>query len=425
LVIGSGAREHALSERLLESDSVETVLVSPGNPGTAQASRQLAEAGKTRTNVHGDPLRVALDARPDLVVVGPEAPLAAGLIDELKAEGLLAFGPSRAAARLEASKTFMKEFAKEAGIRSARHVTLSSVDQLDAALSEFPAPPVVKADGLCAGKGVTVAQSHSEARAAALEMLSGAAFGAAAETLVLEERIDGYEVSLHALCDGEKGLLLPFAQDHKRIGNGDTGPNTGGMGSYAPTPQVAPSLHDHALRQVLEPALATMKKRGTPFVGSLFGNLMITPSGEPVLLEFNVRFGDPETQVLMGLLDGDLCEALMGAARGNLELGCVSINRRSSVCLVLASYGYPGTPRKGDVITGIQAAEAMGDVRVLHAGTSESEGKLVTSGGRVLSVVARADSLRDAHGLAYRAADAIHFDGLQRRDDIASQALGV
>ncbi|MFO7180409.1 MAG: phosphoribosylamine--glycine ligase [Pseudomonadota bacterium] len=421
LVLGSGGREHALALRLLASPSVREVIVVPGNAGTARPPASLSE--KVLRNASGSPLDVARAERPDLVVIGPEQPLCDGLADALAAEGHLVFGPSRAAARLEGSKAFMKEFATRHGIPTARHVVVSQPSELDAALATFSAPPVVKADGLCAGKGVLVAPDHESARRAALAMLSGESFGDAGRTVVLEERIEGQEASIHAICDGERYVLLPAAQDHKRIFDGDAGPNTGGMGTYAPAPLVTEALARVIEERIVRPTFRGMAAEGTPFRGTLFAGLMITSAGEPMLLEFNVRFGDPETQVLMETLDGDFAEALVGAARGALAPDAVVASNRHALCVVVAASGYPGTPRTGDVITGLEEAEAVPGVRVYHAGTRLEGGRVLTAGGRVLGVTASASALDVAHERAYAAVARLRFEGMQFRRDIGTRAL--
>jgi len=421
LVVGSGGREHALADRLLASASVAEVIVNPGNAGTAAGH---APNGKTLRNLAGSPLDIARAERVDLVVVGPEAPLCAGLVDELERQGIRTFGPSRAAAELEGSKAFMKDFAERHRLPTARHRLVRQASELEAALATFSDPPVVKADGLCAGKGVVVAATFDEAQRAAKAMLSGELFGEAGAKVVLEQRIVGTEVSVHAICDGKRFLLLPPAQDHKRIGDGDSGPNTGGMGTYAPAPLVTAELGARIRREIFEPALAGMAADGVPFRGTLFAGLMIAPDGEPMLLEFNVRFGDPETQVMMNAIEGDLGEALDAAARGELDPGVLSASGQHAVCVVLAAAGYPGTPRAGDAISGLEQAAAVEGVRVYHAGTRLDGGRTVTAGGRVIGVTGRGPTLTEAHARAYAAVERIAFSGMQFRRDIAARALG-
>jgi len=422
LVVGSGGREHALALRLLECPSVREVVVVPGNAGTRSAPPHLAP--KVLRSLVAAPLEATKAERPDLVVVGPEAPLCAGLADELGAAGFRVFGPSQAAARLEGSKAFMKDFVVRQGIRTARHEVVRELASLDGALGRFPVAPVVKADGLCAGKGVVVAASHAEAREAAAAMLSGAAFGDAGRIVVLEERVEGSELSLHALSDGERFVVLPAAQDHKRLLDADRGPNTGGMGTYAPAPLATPALVARAEREIFARAVSGMAAEGYPFRGVLFAGVMVTPAGEPVLLEFNVRFGDPETQVLMQTTRGDLGDALDAAARGALDPTALQPNGEHALCVVLAAPGYPESPRTGGIITGLDAAGEVQGVRVLHAGTAARGDAVVTSGGRVLGVTAHAASLEAAHARAYAAIGRIHFDGMQFRRDIGGRALG-
>jgi phosphoribosylamine--glycine ligase len=421
LVVGSGGREHALALRLLASASVSEVIVCPGNAGTRAAP---AGSGKRFTNAAGDPAEVAREHRVDLAVIGPEAPLCDGLVDRLAKEGIVAFGPSRLAARLEGSKAFMKDFAARHGILTARHVVLNDASGAERAVASFERPPVVKADGLCAGKGVVVAASKEEAISAARSMLSGERFGEAGRTVVLEERLEGAEASVHAISDGERFIMLPSAQDHKRIGDGDTGPNTGGMGAYAPAPLIDPELAERVRRDVLERAVVGMAEAGTPYRGALFAGLMVSPSGDPYLLEFNVRFGDPETQVLMNVIDGDFGDALAAAAQGELDVRALGDANAHAVCVVLAASGYPGAPRTGDTITGLDEASAVAGVTVYHAGTRAEGDRIVTAGGRVLGVTARAPSLEVARDRVYRAAALIDFSGKQFRRDIALSALG-
>jgi len=420
LVIGSGGREHALATRLLACESVCEVVVSPGNAGTSHS----ALPGKVLRSVAGDALAVAESERPGGIVIGPEVPLCDGLVDRLSDAGHVVFGPTRLAAQLEGSKAFMKRFAARHGIPTGRFHVVTSVEEAERAVRDFEQAPVVKADGLAAGKGVVVADTHAQALEAARAMLSGAAFGAAGRTVVIEERVPGAEASVHAICDGERFVLLPAAQDHKRIFDGDRGPNTGGMGTYAPAPLVTPALQERIRAEIFERALRGMVADGHPFRGVLFAGLMISETSDISLLEFNVRFGDPETQVLMAVLDGDLAAALAAAARGELRPELLEVSQDHALCIVLAAAGYPEAPRTGDVITGLERANAVPGVQVFHAGTSLRDGQVVTSGGRVLGVTARGSTLREAHARAYQAADEIAFEGRQFRRDIGARALG-
>lgn len=426
LVVGSGGREHALALRLLESPQVGDVIVAPGNAGSARPATP-REDGKVLRNAEADALAVARRERPDLVVVGPEAPLCAGLADELSEAGLTVYGPSREAARLEGSKAFLKSFAVECGIDTASYRIVSSESELDDAFSAFEAVPVVKADGLCAGKGVIVTDDRSAALSAAREMLSGRAFGEAGRRVVLEERLSGPEVSLHAICDGRRGWLLPLVQDHKRIGDGDTGPNTGGMGTYGPVALPSPSLASHFRDRVLEPVLEGMAKRGAPFRGTLFANLMLVPGRGPMLLEINARFGDPETQVLTNVVQEDWYEVLLSAARGALTPrdDLLSGLDQHALCVILAAPGYPESPRVGDPIEGLDDVARRPGVTAYHAGTRAVGDRVLTAGGRVLGITAVGDTLERAHQMAYEAADAVRFEGKQMRRDIGARAPGI
>jgi phosphoribosylamine--glycine ligase len=419
LVVGGGAREHALCVALDKSPSVGRVMAVPGNAGIGRKwSCHPIRYGDRDTF-----FEIVEQNAVDLVVVGPEGPLVEGMADELVKRGVAVFGPSAKAARLEGSKVFMKTFAQEVGIPTAPFKVFKSPTAARAYVRSLQAPPVIKADGLCAGKGVVVADSLSDALSAVDAILERRAFGDSGASIVVEERLQGQEASVQAMCDGERMFVLPAAQDHKRLKDGDQGQNTGGMGAYAPAPVITPELGARIRERILEPALAGMRDRGMPFRGVLFAGLMITPEGDPYLLEFNVRFGDPEAQATLPLLEGDFGEACYACARGELKEGMLTIDDRHAMCVVLASHGYPGNVRTGDSIRGLDAVEQLQDVSVYHAGTRALGDRLVTGGGRVVSIVGLADSLPKARDRAYDACEKVSFEGMQFRRDIGGRAL--
>jgi len=418
LVVGGGGREHALAASLARSPGVREVVCAPGNAGIAEAARCVPVDVADLDAV----VRIARDVRADLVVVGPEAPLCAGLVDRLAAAGVLAFGPSAAAARLEGSKSFAKHFMKRHGIPTAGFSVHEGEAALTAALRARPEGPVVlKADGLAAGKGVRVCASRDEALSAVPELCGS--LGDAARTVLVEECLVGEEVSFHVLSDGARVLALDPAQDHKRLEDGDRGPNTGGMGAYAPAPIVDEALRRRILDEIAVPTVRGMAAEGAPLRGVLFLGLMIV-KGEPWVLEYNVRFGDPETQVIVPRAEGDLAGALAAAARGDLSSADLRAGGGASLVVVLASAGYPASARKGDVVTGLDRAVRHEGVQVFHAGTArDAAGRVVTAGGRVLGVSARGASVTEAARRAYAAVADIRFEGLQARSDIGRRAI--
>jgi phosphoribosylamine---glycine ligase len=421
LVIGSGGREHALAWALARSRHVDDIVCAPGNPG-------MAELGECMPVVASDPAAVvdlAAKLEPELVVVGPEDPLVAGVVDALEDAGHRAFGPRAAAARLEGSKAWMKDVLVAAGVPTARHAAFEAGDE-DRALAFLETLPglyVIKTDGLAAGKGVVVTESIVEARDAVRAYLSGAAFGAAGTTCVIEEGLTGPEISLFALCAGGEARLLATAQDHKRAFDGDTGPNTGGMGAYSPVPFVGADVIESVMHDAVAPTLAELDRRGAPFRGALFCGLMLTPDG-PKVLEYNIRFGDPECQVLVPRIASDVYVHLTEAASGALE---TAIELADVACagVVLAAGGYPPAPdHKGDVVHGLGTAGARDGVTVFHAGTAfDDDGVVVTSGGRVLTVTAVGADLAQARDRVYAAAADISWPGVHYRRDIGAQAL--
>ena len=417
LVVGSGGREHAMAWRLAQSPRVQKVYVAPGNGGTA------AENGVENLAVTEIPKLVDFCRKEtiQLTVVGPEAPLAAGIVDEFQAAGLRIFGPTRAAAQLESSKDFAKRFMVRHGLPTARHATFTSAAEAKAYVDREGAPIVIKADGLAAGKGVVVATTRDEAHRAVDAMLGSGSLGEAGARVVIEEFLRGEEASFIVMSDGTHVLPLATSQDHKRLRDGDEGPNTGGMGAYSPAPVVTPKVHARVMREIVLPAVQGMAKDGVPYVGFLYAGLMIDASGNPRTLEFNCRLGDPETQPILLRLKSDLLELIDRALAGALERAAVEWDRRAALGVVLAAAGYPEEPRRGDAIEGLpKPAE---DLHVFHAGTRLDQAKVVTNGGRVLCVTALGDSIRMARTRAYEAVDRIRFAGMQYRRDIGHRAL--
>jgi len=411
LLLGSGGREHALAWKLAQSPRVETLYAAPGNPGIARHATLVSLDAAD----HAAVVAFCREKSVGLVVIGPEAPLVDGLADALRAAGVPVFGPNKAAAQLEGSKGFTKDLCARANIPTAGYVRTTSLEQARAQVGMFGLPVVIKADGLAAGKGVIIAMTHAEADAALADMFGGG-FGAAGAEVVIEEFLTGEEASFFALTDGHFILPLGSAQDHKRVGDGDTGPNTGGMGAYSPARVLTPRLEREVLEHIIGPTVATMAQEGTPYSGVLYAGLMLTPVG-PKLIEYNARFGDPECQVLMMRLKDDLAELLLATAQGRLaEHGTVELTDDCALTVVMAAKGYPGTPEKGGTIRGVDTV-ASDHVQVFHAGTAMRNGELVANGGRVLNVTALGDSIGEAQARAYAAVDAIDFpSGFCRRD---------
>jgi phosphoribosylamine---glycine ligase len=404
LLLGSGGREDALAWRLRQSPSCALLLAAPGNPGIARWAECVTIDPCNPAAV----TELAQQRGIDLVVVGPEAPLVAGVADALRSAGFAVFGPSAAAAQLEGSKGFTKDLCAANGIPTAGYVRVNSAAAAHDALSQFSIPVVIKADGLAAGKGVTVAVTREEAEAA----VDAAGDG----PLVIEEFLEGEEASLFALVDGETAIALASAQDHKRVGEGDTGPNTGGMGAYTPAPVLTPELEQRAMDEIVIPTAKAMAAAGTPFSGVLFAGLMLTTKG-PELIEYNVRFGDPECEAIMPRIEGDFAQLLHSVATGRVSDIRPTLSPQSAVTVILAAEGYPGTPKGGGMIREIEAAEQIPGVTVFHAGTSRSGDDIVAKGGRVLAVTAVADTFANARARAYRAVDQIDFaDGFHRKD---------
>jgi phosphoribosylamine--glycine ligase len=419
LVVGSGGREHAIAWRLAQSPRVGRVYVAPGNAGTAK------EDGLFNVPITAiDELAAfAKKEAVALTVVGPEAPLAAGIVDAFRSAGLKIFGPTQRSAQLESSKDFAKAFMVQHGIPTARHQTFTDAAAAHAYIDGQGAPIVIKADGLAAGKGVVVAMTLEEAHHAVDDMLIDSRMGAAGARVVIEEFLEGEEASFIVMVDGRHVLALATSQDHKRLLDGDRGPNTGGMGAYSPAPVLTPALHGKAMREVIQPVVQGMEALGEPYTGFLYAGLMITPDGKLKVLEFNCRLGDPETQPILMRLKSDLFGLMEHAVNGTLDRAEAQWDRRVALGVVMAAAGYPDNPRKGDEISRIPKAEE--DVHVFHAGTILREGKVVTNGGRVLCVTALGDTVRVAQRRAYEIAEQIQFAGSQMRRDIGFRAIGT
>ena len=422
LVVGGGGREHALAWKMAQAEAVEHVFVAPGNGGTA------LDAALTNVPITDVPALVAWAAANtiDLVVVGPEAPLAAGAVDQFRAAAIPVFGPTQAAAQLESSKAFSKAFMARHGIPTATFETFSDVALARAYIAKVGAPIVVKADGLAAGKGVVVAMTVAEALAAVDDMLLdnrlGVTHNADGARVVIEEFLVGEEASFIVVCDGKTVIPLATSQDHKRLETGDLGPNTGGMGAYSPAPVVTTAIHEKAMREIIMPTIAGMAKDGIPFTGFLYAGLMITPSGDVKTLEFNCRMGDPETQPIMMRLTSSLADLMMAGATGQLDTVTLTWDDRPALGVVLAAEGYPANPRKGDTIQGIPSAAP--DAVVFHAGTSLTPEGLISSGGRVLCATALGSDIKDAQQRAYALLAPIQLPGAQFRRDIGARATG-
>ena len=417
LVIGSGGREHAIAWRLAQSPRVQCVYVAPGNAGTAQ------EDGLVNVDLTTIPhlVKFAKEAGVQATVVGPEGPLAAGVVDAFRAEGLRIFGPTKAAAQLEASKDFAKRFMQRHQIPTAGYETFTDAAAAHRHIDAKGAPIVIKADGLAAGKGVVVAGSAQEAHEAIDMMLAGNKLGDAGHRVVIEEFMQGEEASFIVMVDGRNVLPLASSQDHKRIFDGDRGPNTGGMGAYSPAPVVTPEVHHRVMREIIQPVVKGMSAEGTPYMGFLYAGLMIDAAGTPRVVEFNCRLGDPETQPIMMRLKSDLFDLVEASIDGRLDQVEAEWDRRAALGVVIAAGGYPDSPRKGDVIHGLPKDEE--DVHVFHAGTTTKDGQVVTSGGRVLCVTALGDKVKIAADRAYEVVEKIRFDGMQYRRDIGHRAF--
>lgn len=418
MVVGNGGREYAIGLALQKDEAVEKIYFAPGNGATSQLGENVASASY-------DALADFAEANGiDLTVVGPEAPLTEGIVDIFKARGLKVFGPSRAAAQLEGSKVYMKNFLAKYNIPTARYIETDHIETAFKFIETLPVPVVVKADGLCAGKGVIIAQTHDEAKKAVSQMLSGEAFGDAGKKVIIEEFLDGYELSMFAICDGKDYILLPAAQDHKRLLDNDEGPNTGGMGAYAPTPLVNDEIYEKVKARVIRPTLEGMQAEGAPFEGVLFIGLMIV-NGEPITLEFNVRFGDPECEILMPLMKTPASELFYKAATGKLDELKVEFYDQYAVGVVMASRDYPykSSAPAEIVVDEIVHSDLAENTHIAYAGVSEEDGKLYATGGRVLVCVGRGATIKEARDRAYLLCGQVHYAGKKLRTDIAYQAL--
>ncbi|HWA93396.1 MAG TPA: phosphoribosylamine--glycine ligase [Terracidiphilus sp.] len=420
LIFGAGGREHALAWAVKRSPRVTEVVCAPGNGGIAQVARCVSADLKDLQSM----LRVALAERPDLTIIGPELPLSLGIVDALEAEGLRVFGPSREAAMLETSKAFAKQFMKRHQIPTAAYAVCTSAAEVDKAVGLFHSPIVVKADGLAAGKGVLLCDSRSTAAEAAHGLFNGTLLGSAEQQVVLEEFLRGEELSFMCLADGKTVLPLAPAQDHKRIGEGDTGPNTGGMGVYSTDSMLEPEMREWILHHIAQPTITAMAEEGTPFKGVLYCGLMMTPRG-PEVLEFNARFGDPETQAVLLRLESDLVDVLEACVDGHLSNTELKWKPGASACVIASSSGYPASYNTGFPISGLGIAGQVEGVQVFHSGTAQLGSQIVTNGGRVLGVTATGDKLESALQRAYKAMADIHFEGMYYRSDIGHRALSA
>ncbi|PSV08879.1 phosphoribosylamine--glycine ligase [Photobacterium leiognathi] len=420
LIIGNGGREHALGWKVAQNPQVETVFIAPGNAGTALEPK-LENVAIGVEDIAGL-VEFAQNNQIALTIVGPEAPLVIGVVDAFRAAKLPIFGPTEAAAQLEGSKAFTKDFLARHNIPTAEYQNFTEIEPALAYLKQKGAPIVVKADGLAAGKGVIVAMTEQEAEDAVRDMLAGNAFGEAGHRVVIEEFLDGEEASFIVMVDGKNVLPMATSQDHKRVGNGDTGPNTGGMGAYSPAPVVTQEIHDRVMKEVITPTVEGMAAEGAPYTGFLYAGLMIMSDGTPKVIEYNCRFGDPETQPIMLRMQSDLVELCLAAIDGKLDTVESKWDPRASIGVVLAAGGYPASYNKGDVISGLPQQEVAGE-KVFHAGTTNNQGDIVTNGGRVLCATAMGDSVLEAQQRAYALAKQISWDGMFHRDDIGYRAI--